>query len=30
MLFNDFVQKYNLRHKAASNIKIQKVFDSMR
>ena len=30
MLFNDFVQKYNLKNKATSNIKIQQVLDSMR
>ena len=29
MLFNDFVQKYNLKNKATSNIKIQKVLTSI-
>ena len=29
MGFNDFVQKYNLRNKATSNIKIQKVLNSI-
>ena len=30
MLFNDFIKKYKLKNKATSNIKIQKVLDSMR
>ena len=29
MAFNDFVQKYNLKNKATSNIKIQKVLTSI-
>ena len=29
-MFNDFVKKYKLKNKATSNIKIQKVLDSMR
>ena len=29
MTFNDFVQKYNLKNKATSNIKIQKVLTSI-
>ena len=29
MTFNDFVQKYNLKNKATSNIKIQKVLSSL-
>ena len=29
MLFNDFVHKYNLKNKATSNIKIQKVLTSI-
>ena len=29
MLFNDFVQKYNLKIKATSNIKIQKILISI-
>ena len=29
MTFNDFVQKYNLKNKATSIIKIQKVLSSM-
>ena len=29
MVFNDFVKKYNLKNKAASNIKIQKVLTSI-
>ena len=28
--FNDFIKKYKLKNKATSNIKIQKVLDSMR
>ena len=30
MTFNEFIKKYNLKNKAISNIKIQKVLDSMR
>ena len=30
MTFNDFIKKYKLKNKATSNIKIQKVLDSMR
>ena len=30
MGFNDFIKKHNLKNKATSNIKIQKVLDSMR
>ena len=30
MTFNEFVKKHNLKNKATSNIKIQKVLDSMR
>ena len=30
MMFNDFIKKYKLKNKATSNIKIQKVLDSMR
>ena len=30
MTFNDFIKKHNLKNKATSNIKIQKVLDSMR
>ena len=30
MTFNDFVRKYDLKNKATSNIKIQKVLDSIR
>ena len=29
MLFNDFVQKYNLKNKATSNVRIQKVLTSI-
>ena len=29
MVFNDFVKKYNLKNKAKSNIKIQKVLTSI-
>ena len=29
-MFNDFIKKNKLKNKATSNIKIQKVFDSMR
>ena len=29
MTFNDFVHKYNLKNKATSNIKIQKVLSSL-
>ena len=29
-MFNDFVKKFDLKNKATSNIKIQKVLDSMR
>ena len=29
-MFNDFIKKYKLKNKATSNIKIQKVLDSMR
>ena len=29
-MFNDFIKKYKLKKKATSNIKIQKVLDSMR
>ena len=29
MMFNDFVQKYNLKNKATSNIKIQQVLSSL-
>ena len=30
MTFNEFIKKHNLKNKATSNIKIQKVLDSMR
>ena len=30
MTFNDFIKKHNLKNKPTSNIKIQKVLDSMR
>ena len=30
MLFDEFFKKHNLKNKATSNIKIQKVLDSMR
>ena len=30
MTFNDFIKNHNLKNKATSNIKIQKVLDSMR
>ena len=29
-MFNDFIKKYKLKNKATSNIKVQKVLDSMR
>ena len=29
MIFNDFVRKYDLKHKATSNIKIQQVLSSL-
>ena len=29
MMFNDFIEKYNLKNKATSNIKIQKVLTSI-
>ena len=29
MTFNDFIQKHNLKNKATSNIKIQRVHDSI-
>ena len=29
MTFNDFVEKYNLKNKATSNIKIQQVLSSL-
>ena len=29
MTFNDFIKKHNLKNKATSNIKIQKVLDSI-
>ena len=29
MAFNDFIHKYKLKNKAASNIKIQQVLDSI-
>ena len=29
MMFNDFVQKYNLKNRATSNIKIQQILSSL-